>query len=45
VTLGVAERADVIMEMNQPGIWITGDTDADNRKLSLGSVIEYANRR
>jgi FtsP/CotA-like multicopper oxidase with cupredoxin domain len=42
VTLGVAERADVIVEMNRPGVWIMGDTAASNRKLGLGVVVEYA---
>ena len=44
VELGVAERVDAIVEMSNPGIWILGDTSADNRKLGLGVVIEYANR-
>ena len=44
VSLGAAERADVIVEMNQPGVWVLGDTAGDNRALGLGVVVEYANR-
>jgi FtsP/CotA-like multicopper oxidase with cupredoxin domain len=40
VTLGAAERADAIVEMDRPGIWIMGDTSEDNRKLCLGVIIE-----
>ena len=42
--LGVAERADVIVEMKQPGVWILGCTSADEREKGLGVVIEYANQ-
>lgn len=41
--LDVAERADVIVEMNNPGIWIFGSTDDDDRGMGMGVVIEYAN--
>jgi FtsP/CotA-like multicopper oxidase with cupredoxin domain len=43
--LDVAERADVIVEMNNPGVWVLGSTDDDDRKMGLGVVVEYANRR
>ena len=43
--LGVAERADVIVEMNNPGIWVLGDTDDEMRRIGLGIVVEYANRK
>jgi FtsP/CotA-like multicopper oxidase with cupredoxin domain len=43
--LAPAERADVIVEMNRPGIWIFGAVRDDDRKLGLGVVIEYANQR
>lgn len=40
--LAPAERADVIVEMNNPGVWIMGETRADLRKAGMGIVIEYA---
>ena len=43
--LDVAERADVIVEMNNPGIWVFGSTDDDDRQMGMGVVIEYENRR
>ena len=44
VELGPAERVDAIVEMNQPGIWILGTTNDDDRKAGMGIVIEYANQ-
>lgn len=43
VFLAPAERADVIVEMNHPGVWILGSTRDDDRKIGLGVVVEYAN--
>jgi FtsP/CotA-like multicopper oxidase with cupredoxin domain len=43
--LDVAERADVIVEMNNPGIWVFGSTDDEDRNIGMGVVIEYENRR
>lgn len=43
--LDVAERADVLVEMNNPGVWVMGSTDDDDRNMGLGIVIEYENRR
>jgi FtsP/CotA-like multicopper oxidase with cupredoxin domain len=40
--LGAGERADVIVEMTQPGIWILGSTEKMVREAGLGIVIEYA---
>lgn len=40
--LGVAERVDAIVEMNQPGIWILGEIDPAMRKSGMGVVVEYA---
>jgi FtsP/CotA-like multicopper oxidase with cupredoxin domain len=40
--LAPAERADVIVEMNNPGVWIFGGIKDDDRKMGLGVVIEYA---
>jgi FtsP/CotA-like multicopper oxidase with cupredoxin domain len=42
--LDVAERADVIVEMNNPGVWVFGSTDDDDRNMGMGVVIEYANQ-
>jgi FtsP/CotA-like multicopper oxidase with cupredoxin domain len=43
--LDVAERADVIVEMNNPGVWIFGSTDDEDRNMGMGMVVEYENRR
>jgi FtsP/CotA-like multicopper oxidase with cupredoxin domain len=40
--LGTGERADVIIEMNHPGVWILGSTEKMVRESGLGVVIEYA---
>ncbi len=40
--LGAGERADVIVEMNQPGVWILGATEENIRNAGLGVVVEYA---
>jgi FtsP/CotA-like multicopper oxidase with cupredoxin domain len=42
--LAPAERADVIVEMNRPGVWILGAVNEEDRKLGLGVVVEYANQ-
>ena len=42
VFLAPAERADVIVEMNRPGVWILGDISEEQRKKGLGTVVEYA---
>ncbi len=42
VFLGAGERADVLVEMNQPGVWILGATEEMVRKSGLGVVVEYA---
>jgi len=42
--LDAAERADVIVEMNNPGIWVFGSTDDMDRDMGMGVVIEYADR-
>jgi FtsP/CotA-like multicopper oxidase with cupredoxin domain len=42
--LDVAERVDVIVEMNNPGVWVFGSTKDDDRNMGMGVVIEYANR-
>jgi FtsP/CotA-like multicopper oxidase with cupredoxin domain len=42
--LAPAERADVIVEMNRPGVWILGGIKDEDRKLGLGVVVEYAHQ-
>jgi FtsP/CotA-like multicopper oxidase with cupredoxin domain len=42
--LDVAERADVIVEMNNPGVWVFGSTEDEDRNMGMGVVVEYANR-
>ena len=42
--LDVAERADVIVEMNNPGVWAFGSTEDDDRNMGMGLVVEYENR-
>jgi FtsP/CotA-like multicopper oxidase with cupredoxin domain len=42
--LDVAERADVIVEMSNPGIWVLGSTDDGDRDMGMGVIVEYANR-
>jgi FtsP/CotA-like multicopper oxidase with cupredoxin domain len=44
VRLGPAERIDVAVAMNQPGVWILGETREQMRKTGMGIVVEYANR-
>lgn len=43
--LAPAERADVIVRMDQPGVWVLGSVDDDDRKKGLGVVVEYADQR
>jgi FtsP/CotA-like multicopper oxidase with cupredoxin domain len=45
IRLAPAERAEVIVEMNQPGVWVLGETRADIRKSGMGIVIEYAGQQ
>jgi FtsP/CotA-like multicopper oxidase with cupredoxin domain len=42
VFLGAGERVDVIVEMNQPGVWILGATEKPIRESGLGVVVEYS---
>lgn len=41
LALGVAERADVIIEMNNPGVWVLGTPHDDDRRDGMGIVVEY----
>jgi FtsP/CotA-like multicopper oxidase with cupredoxin domain len=40
--LGTAERICAIVHMNQPGVWVMGDLDSDDRRHGMGIVVEYA---
>lgn len=42
--LGVAERIDAVVEMDQPGVWILGATDDRDRKAGLGIIFEYSGK-
>jgi FtsP/CotA-like multicopper oxidase with cupredoxin domain len=42
--LDVAERADVLVEMTNPGVWVFGSTDDEDRNMGMGVIVEYANR-
>jgi FtsP/CotA-like multicopper oxidase with cupredoxin domain len=44
IEMGPAERVDAVVTMNQPGVWILGETDDQVRNAGLGIVVEYANR-
>jgi FtsP/CotA-like multicopper oxidase with cupredoxin domain len=44
IELAPAERVDIVVEMNNPGVWILGDADDEMRQSGLGVVIEYAGR-
>jgi len=44
IRLGSAERVDVVITMDHPGIWILGETREEMRKAGIGIVIEYANQ-
>ncbi len=44
VRLGPAERADLIIVMNHPGVWIMGETRKQLRSAGMGIVFEYANQ-
>ncbi|HXW61984.1 MAG TPA: multicopper oxidase domain-containing protein [Candidatus Acidoferrales bacterium] len=44
LSLGPAERADAIVTMDAPGVWIMGEVDDTIRNKGLGIVVEYENR-
>ena len=41
IELGPGERVDALVTMDAPGIWILGSTEAEARRLGLGTVIAY----
>jgi len=44
VYLDIAERVDAIVEMNNPGVWILGSANEEERKMGMGMVVEYADK-
>jgi FtsP/CotA-like multicopper oxidase with cupredoxin domain len=44
VYLDIAERVDAIVEMNNPGVWILGSANEEERKMGMGVVVEYADK-
>jgi FtsP/CotA-like multicopper oxidase with cupredoxin domain len=42
LALGVAERIDAVVEMDNPGVWILGTPHDDDRRDGMGIVVEYA---
>lgn len=42
--LGPAERVSAIVTMDQPGVWVMGETDSQLRGSGTGIVLEYANQ-
>ena len=45
VRLAPAERIEVLVEMNHPGVWVLGETREEIRKAGMGIVVEYANQQ
>jgi FtsP/CotA-like multicopper oxidase with cupredoxin domain len=43
VRLGPAERLDLLIQMNHPGVWVLGETREAIRSVGMGIVVEYAN--
>jgi FtsP/CotA-like multicopper oxidase with cupredoxin domain len=42
IFLGVGERIDAVVEMNNPGIWVLGATEPMVRQAGMGVIVEYA---
>jgi len=45
LTIAVAERVDAVVEMDQPGVWVLGSIDDEERKRGMGVVVEYAGQK
>lgn len=45
LTVAVAERVDAVVEMNQPGVWVLGSIDEEERTRGMGVVVEYAGQK
>lgn len=44
VRLAPAERMDLMIAMDHPGVWIMGETRKEIREMGMGVVFEYANQ-
>lgn len=44
IALGVGERVDAVVEMKSPGVWVLGSVNDAERRIGLGTVVEYANQ-
>jgi FtsP/CotA-like multicopper oxidase with cupredoxin domain len=44
VYLDIGERIDAIVEMKNPGIWVFGSLNNDERGMGMGVVVEYADK-
>jgi FtsP/CotA-like multicopper oxidase with cupredoxin domain len=42
IFIGAGERIDVLVEMNNPGIWMLASTEKMIRESGLGVIVEYA---
>ncbi len=40
--LAPGERIDAVVAMDQPGVWVLGAIDDDDRAMGMGVVVEYA---
>jgi FtsP/CotA-like multicopper oxidase with cupredoxin domain len=45
IALSPGERVDAIVEMNQPGVWVLGEADPEQRRAGMGIVVEYADQQ
>ena len=45
VEIAPGERVDVIVEMNNPGVWILGEIRDAARESGLGLVVEYSSQK
>lgn len=44
IQIAPGERVDAIVRMDQPGVWIFGTTNDEDREDGMGIVVEYANQ-
>ena len=45
IQIAPGERVDAIVEMDQPGIWIFGTTNDEDREAGMGIIFEYADQK
>jgi FtsP/CotA-like multicopper oxidase with cupredoxin domain len=45
VEIAPGERVDAVAEMNNPGVWVLGETNRAQRNEGLGIVVEYARQK